>query len=182
MAMNFCSQCGQPVVVKTPPGDHLPRHVCDHCGTVHYQNPKLVVGCLCEWEGRILLCRRAIEPRAGYWTLPAGFMENGEGVEHGAARETREEALADAEDLVPLALVNVPHVNQVHLMFRARLRDGRFGAGPETLEAMLYAETDVPWQDIAFPSVRYALERYFADRRRGQFGFHVTTWERPAGN
>ncbi|HET7921713.1 MAG TPA: NUDIX hydrolase [Gammaproteobacteria bacterium] len=178
--MNFCSHCGQPVSLATPPGDHLPRYVCAACGTVHYQNPKLVVGCLCEWQDRVLLCRRAIEPRAGYWTLPAGFMENDETVEQGAARETREEALAEAVDLAPLALVNVPHVNQVHLMFRAGLREGRFGAGTETLEAALVAEADIPWVDIAFPSVRFALERFFEDRRRGEFGFHLHTWRKPA--
>lgn len=177
--MNYCSQCGHELVVKTPPGDHLPREICEHCGTIHYQNPKLVVGCIVEWEGRILLCRRAIEPRAGYWTLPAGFMENGETVEHGAARETREEALAEVDNLVPLTLVNVPHVNQVHLMFRCLLRDGRFGAGPETLEAGLYTERDIPWSNIAFPSMRFTLERFFEDQRRGHFGFHVTTWQKP---
>jgi ADP-ribose pyrophosphatase YjhB (NUDIX family) len=177
--MNYCSQCGHELVVKMPPGDHLPRHVCERCGAIHYQNPKLVVGCLCEWQDKVLLCRRAIEPRAGFWTLPAGFMENGETVEHGAARETREEALAEVDALAPLALVNVPHVDQVHLMFRGRLRDGRFGAGAETLEAALYNEKDIPWVEIAFPSIRYTLERYFEDRRRGEFGFHITTWQNP---
>ncbi|HEX5340133.1 MAG TPA: NUDIX hydrolase [Gammaproteobacteria bacterium] len=177
--MNYCSQCGQALVVKIPPGDHLPRHVCPHCGAIHYQNPKLVVGCVCEWHGKVLLCRRAIEPRAGFWTLPAGFMENDETVEQGAARETREEALADAEDPQPLALVNVPHVNQVHLMFRAGLRDGRFGAGAESLEAALFEEREIPWDEIAFPSVRYTLERFFEDRQHGEFGFHISTWQKP---
>jgi ADP-ribose pyrophosphatase YjhB (NUDIX family) len=176
--MNYCNQCGHTLVMKTPVGDHLARHVCEHCGTIHYQNPKLVVGCVCEWDTRVLLCLRAIDPRAGYWTLPAGFMENGETVEQGAARETREEALAEVETLTPLALVNVPHVNQVHLMFRGQLRDGRFGAGAETLEARLCGEIDIPWEKIAFPSVTYTLERYFEDRRRGRFGFHVTTWQK----
>ncbi|HET7396381.1 MAG TPA: NUDIX hydrolase [Gammaproteobacteria bacterium] len=180
--MNYCSQCGHSLAVKIPPGDHLPRHVCEHCGTIHYQNPKLVVGCVCEWDGKVLLCRRAIEPRAGFWTLPAGFMENDETTEQGAARETREEALAEVDDLVPLALINVPHVNQVHLMFRGKLRDGRFGVGAETLEAGLYHERDIPWAEIAFPSVRYTLEQFFADRQGGEFSFHITTWQKPAAN
>jgi len=180
--MKFCSNCGNPVVVAIPPGDHLPRFVCESCGTIHYQNPRLVVGCVAEWEGRILFCRRAIEPRKGYWTLPAGFMENGETTEQAALRETAEEALAVAEGLAPFALVNVPHVNQVHLMFRGRLKDGKHAPGAESLETALLYEQDIPWKDIAFPSVRYALERFLEDRRRGVFGFHMDTWEKPVRN
>jgi ADP-ribose pyrophosphatase YjhB (NUDIX family) len=178
--MKFCSQCGNPVVVKAPPGDHLPRHVCEHCGTIHYQNPKLVVGCVTEWEGKVLLCRRAIAPRAGFWTLPAGFMENGESLEQAALRETREEALAEVELLAPLASVSVPHVHQVHYMFHGRLVHGKYGIGVETSEVGLFNEENIPWNDIAFPSVRYTLECFFADRRRGQFGFHISTWHKPA--
>lgn len=177
--MNFCSHCGKPLTRKVPPGDHLPRFVCTHCGAIHYQNPKLVVGCVPEWEGKVLLCRRAIDPRKGYWTLPAGFMENGETVEQAAARESREEALADVEILPPLALVSVPHINQVHLMFRAKLRGGRHGVGAETSETALLAESEIPWPEIAFPSVHYTLERFFADRRAGHFGFHTSVWEKP---
>ncbi|HEX2668986.1 MAG TPA: NUDIX hydrolase [Gammaproteobacteria bacterium] len=176
--MKFCSNCGKDLVVTTPPGDHLPRHVCQACGIVHYQNPKLVTGCVLEWQGRILICKRAIEPRAGYWTLPAGFMENGETTSQAAARETVEEALAQAQGLVPFALVDVPHVSQVHLMFRGTLADGRHAAGPESLDTMLVEERDIPWGEIAFPSVRFTLERYLEDRRRGSFGFHTTTWEK----
>ena len=177
--MKFCSNCGQTVVVSIPPGDHLPRFVCEACGSIHYQNPKLVTGCVAEWQGRLLLCKRAIEPRKGFWTLPAGFMENGETTEQAAMRETAEEALAEAVDLVPFAIVNVPHVDQVHLMFRARLKDGRHAPGTESLETALVGEQAIPWDSIAFPSVRFTLERYLEDRRRGAFGFHVTTWERP---
>ena len=176
--MKYCGQCGHEVVVKTPPGDHLPRHICEHCGTIHYQNPKLVVGCVPEWQGSVLLCRRAIEPRAGFWTLPAGFMENGETLEQAALREAQEEALAEVELLAPLASVNVPDINQVHFMFRGRLRHERYGVGAETLEVNLFSEDLIPWKDIAFPSVRYTLECFFADRRRGHYQFHITTWRK----
>jgi len=177
--MRFCNNCGHEVVLAIPPGDNLPRFVCESCGTIHYQNPRVVVGCLAEWQGRILLCRRAIEPRKGFWTLPAGFMENGETTEQAALRETAEEAMAEAEGLEPLALVNVPHVSQVHLMFRGRLRDGRHAPGAESLETALLDEQDIPWSDIAFPSVRFALKRFLEDRRKGAFGFHISTWDKP---
>lgn len=178
--MKFCSHCGHGLSHLTPPGDHLPRFVCGACGTIHYQNPKLVAGCVAEWQGRILICKRAIEPRAGFWTLPAGFMENGETTAAAAARETAEEALAEAVDLKPFALVDVPHADQVHLMFRAVLKDGRHAPGPESLETRLVEERDIPWEEIAFPSVRFTLERYLEDRRLERFGFHSTTWERKA--
>ena len=178
--MNFCSQCGSTLTFTVPPGDHLPRFVCAACNTIHYQNPKLVAGCVAEWQGKILLCKRAIEPRAGFWTLPAGFMENGETTEAAAARETAEEALAEAVDLQPFALVNVPHVDQVHLMFRGVLKDGRHAPGPESLETKLVEEAEIPWAEIAFPSVRFTLERYLEDRRLGRFGFHITTWHKGA--
>lgn len=172
--MNYCSHCGQPVTLKIPDGDNLPRHVCEACDAVHYINPRMVVGCIVEWEGAILLCRRAIEPRYGYWTAPAGFMERGETVEEGAAREVREEAMARVEVGSLVALVNVPHVDQVHFLFRARLLDGRFGAGDETLDAALYDEQDIPWDELAFPSVRFGLERYLDDRRAGREQLHIT--------
>jgi ADP-ribose pyrophosphatase YjhB (NUDIX family) len=178
--MKFCSHCGHELSFITPPGDHLPRFVCSSCGTIHYQNPKLVAGCVAEWQGEILICKRAIEPRAGFWTLPAGFMENGETTEAAAARETIEEALATVADLEPFALVNVPHVDQVHLMFRGVLVDGKHAPGPESLETALVPEERIPWDEIAFPSVRFTLERYLEDRRRGHFGFHTTTWRKGA--
>jgi ADP-ribose pyrophosphatase YjhB (NUDIX family) len=172
--VNFCSHCGQPVTLEVPDGDHLPRYVCAGCGTIHYQNPKLVVGCVPEHGGRILLCRRAIEPRHGYWTIPAGFMENGESTQEAARRESREEALADVEIGSLLAVVHVLHADQVHVMFRARLPEPTFGAGAESLEVMLCDEADVPWADIAFRSVDFALRRYFEDRRRGVEEHHFT--------
>ncbi|MGH8280265.1 MAG: NUDIX hydrolase [Gammaproteobacteria bacterium] len=177
--MHFCRNCGRPVVLKVPPGDHLPRYVCEHCGTIHYQNPRVVVGSIPVRGERVLLCRRAIEPRRGLWTLPAGFLENDETVEQGAARETLEEALATVEIGKLFALVNVPHVHQVHLFFLATLPEERYGVGAETLETALYAEAEVPWPQIAFPSVRFALETFFADRRRGGFAFHIHTWRQP---
>jgi ADP-ribose pyrophosphatase YjhB (NUDIX family) len=156
-----------------PPGDSLQRWVCDHCGDIHYQNPKLVVGSVPEFEGRILLCRRAIEPRYGYWTLPAGFLENDETAAQGAARETLEEAGARVELGAPFTLISVPHVNQVHLFYRARLLDLRFQPGEETLEAQMFEEAAVPWQDVAFRTVGNTLRHWFADRRQGAFGFHA---------
>ena len=156
----------------------LPRFVCESCGTIHYQNPRMVVGSVTEWAGKVLLCRRAIEPRRGYWTLPAGFMENEETLEACAQREAREEALAEIDVGSLLTVINVPHASQVHLFYRAGLVGGRFGVGHETLDAALYAEAEVPWDDLAFPSVEFTLQRYFADRAEGREGVHVTTVER----
>lgn len=170
--MNFCSHCGGAVVVRTPEGDHVPRHICAACGTIHYQNPKMVVGCIPEWEDKILLCRRAIEPKYGLWTLPAGFMENGETTLEGAARETWEEAGARIEIDSLYTLFNLPHINQVYMMFRARLLDLNYQSGIESLETRLFSEAEIPWDQIAFRTVRATLELYFADRRRGGFAFH----------
>lgn len=170
--MNYCSHCGAPVHLRIPPGDSLPRHVCDACGTIHYLNPKLVIGCIAEWQERILLCRRAIEPRHGYWTLPAGFMENEETTGQAAARETLEEACARVEIGSLFAVVNVPHINQVHLFYLGKLVDGRHSPGEESLETALLQESDIPWHDLAFRSVRFALERYYADKREGHFRLH----------
>jgi ADP-ribose pyrophosphatase YjhB (NUDIX family) len=172
--MNFCSYCGQPVTQLVPEGDHRLRHVCTSCGQVHYQNPKIVAGCVPEHEGRILLCRRAIEPRRGYWTIPAGFMENGETTQDAARRESLEEALADVEIGSLLAVVHVLHADQVHVMFRARLDQPVFGAGDESLEVMLCDEAEIPWADIAFRSVDFALRRYLEDRGSGLERHHFT--------
>ena len=173
--MKFCSDCGQLVVQKIPQGDSVPRDVCESCGAIHYQNPKMVVGCVPEHEdGRILLCKRAIEPRKGYWTVPAGFMENHETLEAAAARETREEALATVEILDLFAVVNVTGARQVHLFFRARLLGDEFGAGDESLEAALYREQDIPWDEIAFASVEFALRRFLDDRKNSRTGMHLT--------
>lgn len=176
--MNFCSHCGAPVVTKVPPGDHLPRFVCERCGTIHYQNPKIVVGCVPEFEGSILICKRAIEPRRGYWTVPAGFMENGETMQQGAARESHEEALATVEIGTLLAVVTVLHAHQIHVFFRAKLAAPEYGVGPESLETKLVAEAEIPWADVAFPSTEFALRRYLEDRPRGATGCHYVTFDR----
>jgi ADP-ribose pyrophosphatase YjhB (NUDIX family) len=172
--MKFCSACGNTVALRTPDGDHLARYVCESCGVVHYQNPKLIVGCVPEHEGRILLCRRAIEPRLGYWTIPAGFMETGETTQEGAQRESFEEAHARVEIGSLLAVVHVLHADQVHVMFRAKLPEARFGPSAESLEVGLYSEDEIPWENIAFRSVDFALRRYFDDRRSGIEGHHFT--------
>ncbi len=171
--MKFCSQCGAPVILRIPTGDHLPRHVCASCDTVHYQNPKIVAGCIPEWEGRILLCRRAIEPRYGLWTLPAGFMENSESAVTAAARETLEEANAVVENLSLYGLYSLLHVSQVYLMFRGQLKDGLASPGEESLEVGLFAEEEIPWEQIAFTVVHETLRQYFAERRAGAFHLHV---------
>jgi ADP-ribose pyrophosphatase YjhB (NUDIX family) len=167
--MNYCSHCGKTVHVRVPEGDTLPRHVCDACGMIHYLNPKIVVGCIPEWQDRILLCRRAIEPRRGYWTLPAGFMENGETVQQGAARETLEEARAVVSVGALYALFNLPHISQVYMLFRARLTAPEFGAGAESLEVKLVREDEVPWTEIAFPVIGETLRLYYRDRSAGSF-------------
>ena len=176
--MNFCPDCGQPVELRIPEGDTLPRHVCGACSAIHYHNPKIVVGCVPEHEGRILLCRRAIEPRLGFWTIPAGFMENDETLQEGAARESLEEALAQVEIGSLLAVVHVLHAHQVHVMFRARLHRPDFGVGAESLEVTLYEPGQIPWAELAFPSVRFALERYLQDRAAGREELHFTAIDR----
>lgn len=170
--INYCSCCGAPVTHTVPDGDTVARHVCPACGTIHYQNPKMVIGCIAEWEGRVLLCRRAIEPRLGLWTLPAGFMENSETTAEAAARETREEACAEVAIDRLFALVNVPHIHQVHMFYTARLIDGQFGVGTESLESSLFLEAEIPWDALAFRSVSFALKAWLDDRRRGEFGLH----------
>ncbi|MCX7180118.1 MAG: NUDIX hydrolase [Proteobacteria bacterium] len=179
--MNYCSHCGSAVSQRIPPGDALLRAVCDACGTIHYQNPKLVVGSLPEWEDKVLLCRRAIEPRLGMWTLPAGFMENYETMAEAATRETVEEACANIE-LGPIyTVISVPHICQVHAIYRARLLNLDFAPGVETLEVALLAEHEIPWEEIAFRTIALTLRHYYADRKAGQFGFH-TAELRPVSN
>jgi ADP-ribose pyrophosphatase YjhB (NUDIX family) len=152
--------------------------VCEGCGTIHYQNPKIVVGCLPEWEDRVLLCKRAIEPRLGLWTLPAGFLENGETIGAGAVRETLEEAKARVELGALYAVISLPQIAQVYMMFRARLLDLEFGPGTESLEVRLFEEAEIPWEQIAFRTIGRTLRRYFLDRRMGHFGLHVSAIER----
>ena len=172
-AINFCCACGAPVVIRVPAGDSLPRHVCDACGAIHYRNPRLIVGALPEWEDRILLCRRAIEPRRGFWTLPAGFMENLESITAAAVRETVEEACARIELGEMFSLISVPHISQVHVIYRARLLDLGFSPGEESIEVALFREEDIPWDRIAFRTITVTLRQYFADRETGLFRLHV---------
>ncbi len=171
--MKYCSACGDPVSLRIPPGDDRPRHVCGACGTVHYQNPRLVAGSIPEWGGGVLLCRRAIEPRYGLWTLPAGFMENGETTLEAAVRETLEEANARIEVRSLFSLINIPRINQVYLLFRASLLGADFSAGPESLEVGVFEEAEIPWDSLAFPAIEKTLGWYFEDRRDGRFGLHV---------
>lgn len=179
--MKFCAACGAPVELRIPQDDHRERHVCTVCGTIHYQNPKIIAGALPEWkDGRILLCRRAIEPRHGLWTLPAGFMENGETTSQAAARETLEEANARIELLGLYAMYNLPHINQVQLLFRAKLLDLDFSPGVESLEVELFGEDEIPWDTLAFRPIRYTLEHFFADRKLGEFTFRNIDIEPPA--
>ncbi len=172
--MKFCSACGLSVTRSVPPGDNRPRYCCAGCGTIHYQNPKMVVGTITVWGSKVLLCRRAIEPRYGFWTLPAGFMENGETTGEGATRETSEEAGARTELGELYSVIDVPHVEQVHLFFRARLLDTDFDPGPESLEAKLFDEHEIPWDDLAFRAVSQTLRWFFADREQGRFGLHTS--------
>ncbi len=172
--MKYCPECGAPVELQIPPDDNRPRFVCTLCTTIHYQNPKLVIGSIPEWEdGRILLCRRAIEPRHGLWTLPAGFMENGETTTEAAIRETLEEANARVALGELYTMVNLPDINQVHLLFRATLLDLDFSPGAESLEVELFEEQDIPWDEIAFRPVSMTLKHYFADRMNNNFQFHL---------
>ena len=171
--MRFCSACGAEVSLRIPPADDRERHVCGSCETVHYQNPKIVVGCLPVWEDRVLLCRRAIAPRLGFWTLPAGFMENSETTLEGARRETWEEARARTEDETLYTLFDLPHISQVYMFFRAQLIGPAFASGPESSEVALFTEAEIPWSELAFPVVSATLEHYFADVRRGEYEFRT---------
>jgi len=164
-----------------PPGDTHPRHVCSRCGEIHYLNPKIVTGCIPIWEDKVLLCRRAIEPRSGYWTLPAGFMENGESTQEGAVRETLEEANARVRIQGLYTLFNLPHIDQVYLLFRGQLLDLDFSPGPESSEVALFAEGEIPWEALAFPVVKETLEFYFDDRRKGRFHSRVGDIHRGTG-
>lgn len=181
--MNFCPDCGAPVQLRVPADDNRERHICTVCTTIHYQNPKLIVGAIPEWEdGRILLCRRAIEPRHGLWTLPAGFMENGETTPEAAARETLEEANAQVQIGDLYSMYNIPYINQVYLLFRARLLNLDFSPGMESLEVALFAESDIQWDNLAFRAVSLTLKDYFADRKAGGYKFHLGDLISPVRN
>jgi ADP-ribose pyrophosphatase YjhB (NUDIX family) len=171
--IKHCKDCGHQVAYRLPDdGDTKPRAICTACTAVHYENPLNVVGTIPHWQGRVLLCKRNIEPRLGKWTLPAGFMELGETTAQGACRETLEEAGAQVELEGLFSVVNVARVGQVHLFYRARLLNDQFDPGHETMEARLYEEADIPWEELAFKTVSETLQRFFEDRRSGRFGFH----------
>lgn len=178
--MNFCSHCGAPTTLAIPQGDNRQRHVCTNsdCGMIHYQNPKIITGCLPIYQDKVLLCKRAIEPRYGLWTLPAGFMENGETVEQGAIRESREEANANLEIEQLYTLFDLPHINQVHCLYRATLSDTNFAPGEESLAVALFDEASIPWDQLAFRVVAHTLRHYFADRKNNKhFPFRSVTLE-----
>ena len=172
-SIKYCKDCGGACVYVVPPDDNRERATCTVCGTVHYENPLNVVGTVPAWEDKVLLCRRNIEPRHGFWTLPAGFMELGESVADGALRETVEEAGAHVEMQGLYTMLNVIRVGQVHLFYRARLLDTDFDPGPETIECGLFSESEIPWDDLAFRTVRETLVHYFADYKRGEFPVHT---------
>jgi ADP-ribose pyrophosphatase YjhB (NUDIX family) len=171
--IKHCRACGNPTHYRVPADDNRERAVCGQCGEIHYENPCNVVGTVPVWEDRVLLCRRNIEPRRGFWTLPAGFLEMGESTAEGALRETDEEAGARIELEGLFTVLNVVRVGQVHFFYRARLQDTVFAPGPETIEAQLFREHEIPWDEIAFRTVRDTLRHYFEDCRRGVFGVHV---------
>ena len=170
--IKHCMCCGTAVAYQQPAGDNRERAVCPACGHVHYENPLNVVGTVPVWQDKVLLCRRAIEPRHGKWTLPAGFMELAETTAEGALRETLEEAGVQVQMQPLFAVVNVQRVGQVHLFYRARLLAAEWNPGEETLEAALFGEADIPWDELAFHTVKACLELFFADRAKGSFGFH----------
>lgn len=172
--MKYCSDCGSDEIAwKVPSDDNRPRHVCGSCDTIFYQNPKIVAGAIPIWEDKILLCKRAIQPRYGYWTLPAGFMENAETTFEAAARETLEEANAKVEILDLYTVLNIPHTNQVYMMFTSRLLDLDFSPGTESLETQMFSEHEIPWQDLAFPTIYHTLKFFFEDRKQGSFDLHA---------
>ncbi|MGA8009780.1 MAG: NUDIX hydrolase [Thiomonas sp.] len=173
LPIRHCTACGAPVSYRVPDGDSRPRAVCSACGHIQYENPRNIVGTIPAWEQQVLLCRRAIEPRYGLWTLPAGFMEIGESTEDGALRETREEAGAEVALHGLYAVINVLPANQVYFFYRGQLTQAQWLAGEESLEVQLFHEEDIPWEQIAFRSVAQTLRRYFADLRAGRFQIHT---------
>jgi len=178
--MNYCSKCGAPVTHKIPDGDNRHRHICDACEEIHYKNPNIVVGVIAQWQKKIILCRRAIEPRVGYWTMPSGYLEIDESTEEGAQREAEEEAGIDVEMGELLTLINIPQIGQVHMIYLGQLRSPEFEAGIESLEVQLVTENEIPWDELAFPTVKLALGHYYADRRAGQFTLHSEILRKPA--
>ncbi|WP_413664813.1 NUDIX hydrolase [Microbulbifer sp. EKSA008] len=171
--MKFCSQCGSnAVTLSIPKGDDRPRHICGSCGAIYYINPRVIVGVVPYVGDKVMLCKRAIQPRLGLWTLPAGFMESGETSEEGALRESWEEARASIRVDELYSVYDIPHINQVYMMYRGELTDMNFGPGPESLEVELFREDEIPWREIAFPIMHRTLEHYFEDTRIGQYQLH----------
>jgi ADP-ribose pyrophosphatase YjhB (NUDIX family) len=178
--MKYCSQCGAEVRLGIPEHDDRTRHICDACGVVHYHNPKVIAGCIPVWGDQVLLCRRAIEPRLGYWTLPAGFMELGENLPTAAQREAREEANVEVEIGPLYNLFSLPHISQVYVFFRAQMIEQRFSPGYESLETRLFRQDQIPWDELAFETVRRSLQYFFADRENGEFVMRMEDVE-PSG-
>lgn len=171
--MKFCSNCGHAVDHRIPPGDHLPRAVCPACDTIHYQNPKVIAGCVPVWDGKVLMCRRNIEPRLGLWTFPAGFLEMSETSAQGAARETLEESQAEVDIGGLLAVINVPYVSQIYMIYRGQMRSPHHAVTPESSETRLMREDEIPWDDIAFPTIWHSLRFFFEDRAKGIETIHT---------
>lgn len=170
--MKFCSSCGSSVELKIPQGDNRERFVCKSCDEIHYQNPKIVTGCIPEWEDKILICRRAIEPKINLWTLPAGFMENGETSQQGAARESLEEANAVMQDIQLFSVYSIPHISQVYTFYRATVKDGVASPGAESTETKFVTQDEMPWAELAFPVVAETLKLYYQDKQQGVFRTH----------
>jgi ADP-ribose pyrophosphatase YjhB (NUDIX family) len=167
--MKYCSNCGHTVSQIIPEGDSRQRYVCTQCNEIHYQNPRVITGCLPIFEDKVLLCKRAIEPRAGQWTLPAGFLENGETVADGGLRETLEEANARVTELQLYMVFSLPYISQVYMFYRATLIDLNFSAGIESLDVRLFSESEIPWDELAFPVITDTLKYYFEDRKTENF-------------
>jgi ADP-ribose pyrophosphatase YjhB (NUDIX family) len=167
--MKFCSSCGALVTHKIPDGDNRLRYVCESCGEIHYQNPKVIAGILPTYKSKVLLCKRSIQPRVGYWTLPAGFLENGESSLEGAIRECSEEANTQVRDPSIYAIFDIPQINQIYIFYRAEMPEAIFSPSTESSDVALFSEEDIPWSELAFPMVEALLDHYFEDRKSGIF-------------
>ena len=178
--MKFCPQCGNKTVSLIPEGDNRVRDVCDSCDLIHYQNPRIIAGCIPVWEDKVLLCQRAIHPQKGFWTLPAGFMENAETLQAGALRETMEETCSEAKIIMPYTMFSLPHINQVHLFYLADLLDENFGPTSESMEVKLFSKDEILWNELAFPTVERTLKYYIEDSENNDFIFReedITLWK-----
>jgi len=173
MDIKFCTACGSPTRQKIPVDDDHVRSICTNCGQIHYNNPKMVVGCIPELNDQVLLCKRNIEPGKGKWTLPAGYLENGESVQEGALRETLEETMAKVQIIEPYRLFNIVFVDQIYFIFRAQLVSDNFGPTNESMDVRLFHEKNIPWDDIAFKVIKQTLEHYFQDRQKQRFPFKI---------